>query len=201
MDHVIGLPFFRPAYNPASKLRLWSAPSDSGETLADVLPRLMSAPLFPVTTAVLKAKLEFHTFARGNVLQLNDVTVRTAPLNHPGGATGYRIEYGGKSVAYVCDVEHRAGAVDAEVAALAKHADLLIYDASYTDEEYSDHVGWGHSTWREAIRLADAAQVKQLALFHHDPNHDDTQMNEIEQAAQAVRRETFAAREGVVVAL
>lgn len=202
MDHVNGLPFFRPAYEPSSRFRLWSAPAASGETLADVLPRLMSAPLFPVTTAVLKAKLVFRTFKRGDTLTLTDaITVRTASLNHPGGATGYRIECGGKAIAYITDIEHRDGAMSLQMAELARNADLLIYDSNYTDAEYAQHVGWGHSTWREAVRLADTANVKQVALFHHDPSHDDAQMDAIEGEAQALRPATFAAREGAVIDL
>jgi len=202
LDHVIGLPFFRPAYDPSSRFRLWSAPSSSGDTLADVLPKLMSAPLFPVTTAVLNAALEFRTFKRGDVLTLGDaITARTASLNHPGGATGYRIECAGKVIAYITDIEHREGAMSLPAAELAKGADLLIYDANYTDNEYAEHVGWGHSTWREAVRLAETTGVKQVALFHHDPSHDDAQMDAIEAAAREARPRTFVAREGAIIAL
>ncbi|HZP79388.1 MAG TPA: MBL fold metallo-hydrolase [Pseudolabrys sp.] len=202
LDHVIGLPFFRPAYDPSTRLRLWSAPSISGETLAEVLPRLMSTSLFPVSTASLKAALDFRTFQRGDVLALNAaIRVRTAALNHPGGATGYRIEHGGKAIVYVSDVEHYDGAIDPQIAALAADADLLVYDANYTDAEYAQHVGWGHSTWKEAVRLADAAKVKQLALFHHDPSHGDAMMDQIGAAAGAARPGTFVAREGASVVL
>jgi phosphoribosyl 1,2-cyclic phosphodiesterase len=125
-----------------------------------------------------------------------DVVVRTAPLNHPGGATGYRVEYDGKVVVYVTDTEHRPGAPDANVLALANAADLMIYDANYTDAEYPDHVGWGHSTWQEAVRLANAAKVKRLALFHHDPDRGDQAMAAVAAEAAAARPKTMVAREG-----
>ena len=105
--------------------------------------------------------------------------MRTAPLNHPGGAIGYRIEYGGRSVAYVTDVEMGDGPLDPALLALTKDAALLILDTTYTDEELPSHVGWGHSSWQQGIRLANAAGAGRLCLFHHDPEHDDAFMDKI----------------------
>jgi phosphoribosyl 1,2-cyclic phosphodiesterase len=127
--------------------------------------------------------------------------LRTAPLNHPGGAIGYRIEYGGQSVAYITDVELGSGTIDPAVLALAKDAALVILDTTYTDEELPDHVGWGHSTWQQGVRLANAAAAKQLCLFHHDADHDDAMMDNIKTAAEAARPGTIVAREGMQVDL
>ena len=202
IDHVIGMPFFGPAYEPANRFRLWSARSNSGAALADVLGKLMSAPLFPVGTDAFKATLEFCDFKEGETLDLGaGIVVRTAALNHPGGASGYRIEYGDKAVAYLSDMEHRPGALDQSLLALANGADLMIYDSNFTDEEYEQRVGWGHSTWREGVRLAEAANVKTLALFHHDPSHDDERMDAIGAAAQVLRPATLVAREGETLRL
>ena len=123
----------------------------------------------------------------------------TAPLNHPNGATGYRVEYAGKSVCYVTDTEHRKEGRDPVVLELVRGADILICDSTYTDAEYPKFVGWGHSTWQEGVRIADAAGVGQLVLFHHDPTHDDEVMAQIEAAAAAARTGTVAAREGLVL--
>ena len=84
--------------------------------------------------------------------------MRTAPLNHPNGATGYRIEHGGKSICYITDTEHRAGERDKTIVELCRGADVMIYDSSYTDDEYARYQGWGHSTWQEGVRVADAAE-------------------------------------------
>lgn len=87
----------------------------------------------------------------------------SAPLNHPGGVTGYRFEWGGKSVAYVTDTEHSGADIDASLLPPVDRADVLIHDANYTDEDYVEHIGWGHSTWQQAVRLADRAAVGTLA--------------------------------------
>lgn len=197
IDHLIGLPFFPPIYAERNRLRLWSAPSEQGHSLADALGRLMSPPLFPVGLDACRAQIEFRDFACGDALALpSGFVVRTAPLHHPGGSTGYRIEHGGKAIAYITDTEHRAGVLDANVLALAGRADVMIYDANYTEREYGAHAGWGHSTWQEAVRLADAAEVRTLVVFHHDPGHDDVEMDEIARDAMAARPGTVVAREG-----
>ena len=202
IDHVIGMLFFGPAYEPANRFRLWSARSKSGMALADALGKLMSEPLFPVGTEAFKAILEFCDFRTGETLDLGaGIVVHTAALNHPGGASGYRIEYGGKAVAYLSDMEKGRDELEPSLLALANSADLLIYDSNFTDEEYEEHVGWGHSTWREGVRLAETANVKLLALFHHDPSHDDERMEAIAAAAQALRPATLVAREGEILAL
>jgi phosphoribosyl 1,2-cyclic phosphodiesterase len=127
------------------------------------------------------------------------VTLRTAPLNHPNRATGYRIEYQGKSICYVTDTEHVPGAPDANVLSLIDGADLVIYDSTYTDEEYPRFKGWGHSTWQEGARLCDAAKAKRLVIFHHDPAHDDAFMDGIAADAERVRPGTVVAREGLTL--
>jgi phosphoribosyl 1,2-cyclic phosphodiesterase len=125
--------------------------------------------------------------------------VRTAALNHPNGATGYRIEFGGKAVCYVTDTEHVLNRPDQNVLGLIEGADLVIYDSTYTDEELPAHIGWGHSTWQEGIRLSRAAKVRRLAIFHHEPNHDDTFMGRVAREAKAEWKGAFVAREGTTM--
>src|SRR5690606_37872833 len=133
----------------------------------------------------MSGQLEFEDFTAGDDFWLGpDVRVKTAPLNHPSGATGYRIEHMGKALCYVTDTEHIPGQPDQSVLGLIEGADLVVYDSTYTDEEFTRRAGWGHSTWQEGIRLCSSANVKRLALFHHDPDHEDLQMEQIEQAAK-----------------
>jgi phosphoribosyl 1,2-cyclic phosphodiesterase len=127
------------------------------------------------------------------------VTVKTAPLNHPNNATGYRIEAGGKAICYVTDTEHVIGQPDRAVLGLVAGADIMIYDATYTDEEYPNFVGWGHSTWQEGVRLADAAGVKLFVAFHHDPNHGDAVMDRIAADLEKARPGSVVAREGMIL--
>jgi len=158
----------------------------------------MNAPLFPVGIEAFKAQFEFRDFQAKDVLELEGgIRVRTGTLNHPGGATGYRLECGGRSVAYLTDTEHQASRLDPSVLALAKGADLMIYDCTYTDEEFANYIGWGHSTWQQAIRLAEAAGARRVAIFHHDPDHDDNFLDGVEAAAREARAGAFVAREGL----
>jgi phosphoribosyl 1,2-cyclic phosphodiesterase len=163
---------------------------------------IMSPPLFPIAVEAFKADVEFRDFSVGETLDLGGgITARTGTLNHPGGAVGYRLDCGGKIIAYITDTEHRQGELDATVLSLIQNADLMIYDCNYTDEEYPDHVGWGHSTWQQAARLAKAASVKKLALFHHDPDHDDKFMQKVQDEAAKAYPGAFAAQEGFVLRL
>lgn len=124
--------------------------------------------------------IAFNDFDAGESLTIDpDIEIRTAALNHPGGATGYRLEYGGRSACYVTDTEHREEGLDPVVLGLIADADLVIYDTTYTDDEYPRYRGWGHSTWQEGVRLCRAAGAKRLLAFHHDPDHDDDTLDRI----------------------
>ncbi|MEZ4323049.1 MAG: MBL fold metallo-hydrolase [Myxococcota bacterium] len=196
MDHIAGVPFFDPFFGKANRFRLWSGHL-SETNLHGVLRSFMAAPLFPVPPEVFTATLEWNDFRAGAVLHPREgVVIRTAPLNHPNGATGYRLEAEGSAVCYVTDTEHVPGELDANVLDLVRGADLMIYDSTYTDEEYPAHVGWGHSTWEQGVRVAEAAGVKQLVIFHHDPAHDDAFMDKIASRAATMRPGTLVAREG-----
>jgi phosphoribosyl 1,2-cyclic phosphodiesterase len=202
-DHVCGLPFFKPFFQPQNRFRLWAGHLGGSTTLQRVLREFMVAPLFPVPPEVFKATMEYRDFKPGETLpSAPGVTVKTRALNHPDGAVGYRIEHAGKSFAYITDTEHVPGTPDKNVLALMDGADLVVYDSMYTDEEYAKaYVGWGHSTWQEGVRLAKLARVKQLVLFHHDPEHDDKDLDAIAREAQAALPGTMLAREGLALTL
>ena len=204
LDHISGFPFFAPAYTAGFELEIVSCHLCGGGGGAEaVLARQMEGPLFPVPFRTLAASLSITDAVPGTTLDLGDgVRVRTAPLNHPDGATGYRIEYAGRAVAYVTDTEHVPGHPDRNILDLIAGCDLVLYDSTFTDAEFPQRVGWGHSTWSEAVRLAQAAGVKRLALFHHDPDRDDSAMAAVEAEAQAAwPGHVFAAREGVTIDL
>lgn len=199
-DHICGLPFFAPLYSAGNKVRLSAGHLLPDSDLRRVLMEMMMAPLFPIPPTAFKADVRFADFAAGNVLSPGDgITVRTALLNHPNRATGYRIDYGGRSICYVTDTEHEDGKRDRRIVRLIKDADLVIYDSTYSDEEYPKYRGYGHSTWQEGVRLADAAAAKTLVIFHHDPNNDDDRMDGIAAAAEIARPGTVVAREGMVL--
>jgi phosphoribosyl 1,2-cyclic phosphodiesterase len=187
LDHISGLTFFQPLFDKRNSVRMWAGHLEPPYTLKKVVSNLMAPPLYPVSLEVFQATVGFREFACGTELACGKVAMRTAPLNHPNGATGYRIEYGGKSICYVTDTEHREGERDKTIVELCRGADVMIYDSSYTDTEYPRYRGWGHSTWQEGVRLADAAQVGTLTIFHHDPSHDDAFMDGVAREAALLR--------------
>lgn len=199
-DHIIGFPFFGPAYRSDFELLVRAGHLGDQGGVRAALKGHMTQPMFPVPLEALQASIEFVDFRAGEPFDLSpSVHVETAPLNHPNGATGYRIEHGGKSVCYVTDTEHVPGSPDPNVLELIAGADLCIYDSTYTDVEFPRHVGWGHSTWQEGVRLCQQAGVKRLAIFHHDPSHDDAFMTEVEREAAATWAGAMVAREGMVI--
>jgi phosphoribosyl 1,2-cyclic phosphodiesterase len=199
-DHVCGLPFFRPVFQPRNTIRLWAGHLADGMTLRRVMNEFMMPPLFPVPPEVFRAKIEYRDFSAGETLDAGPaVALRTAALNHPDGATGYRVEYAGRSLCYLTDTEHVPGALDANILALIAGADLVIYDSMFTDEEYERYVGWGHSTWQEGVRLCRAAGAKRLVVFHHDPEHDDDMLDGIAREVATALPGSLVAREGLVL--
>jgi phosphoribosyl 1,2-cyclic phosphodiesterase len=200
-DHVCGIPFFRPFFSDANRFRLWAGHLKPKQDLRTVLEDMMMAPLFPVPPSIFTASVAYRDFSHGECLTLApDIAVRTAPLNHPNGATGYRVEYDGRSICYLTDTEHVAGELDRNILGLIEDADIVIYDSMYTLEEYEARKGWGHSTWIEGRKLCDAARAKTFVIFHHDPDHDDDFMDRLQAEAEAARPGTVVAYEGLVLA-
>ncbi len=199
-DHICGLPFFAPAYSPGSQIRLWAGSLLPDRRLSQVAHAVMSEPLFPGASGMFKANITYRDFHAGQVLQPDvGIIIRTAPLNHPGGATGYRVEFGNRAVAYISDTEHRPGELDEQVMALARGADLMIYDGNFTDEEFAMRTGWGHSTWQEGVRILVAAGAKRLAIFHHDPDHDDAFLDAVKAQAAGRHPGAIVAAEGMTL--
>jgi phosphoribosyl 1,2-cyclic phosphodiesterase len=201
-DHISGFPFFSPAFFGGRAFRVMAGHLNAHGGVRATLAGQMMQPMFPVPLEIMKSDLIFEDFEAGDHFTLDGgVHVRTARLNHPSGATGYRLDHAGKSVCYVTDTEHQPGKPDQAVLALIDGADLVIYDCTYTDDELPSKVGWGHSTWREGIRLCQAAHAKTLVIFHHEPDHEDERMAEIEREARAVWSGVVVARESMRIDL
>jgi phosphoribosyl 1,2-cyclic phosphodiesterase len=201
-DHISGFPFFAPGFQAGHRFEILSGHLEGSGATRQVLAGQMARPTFPVPLEAMHAELVFEDFNAGDAFTLEGgIRVVTAPLNHPNGATGYRIECSGKSLCYVTDTEHVIGAPDQKVLGLIEGADLVIYDSTYTDAEFEAHVGWGHSTWQEAVRLCRQANARQLMIFHHDPNHEDARMAEIEREARTMWPAAGVARERMRIQL
>lgn len=202
VDHIHGIPFFAPFFSPKNRFRVWAGHLAPRLTLKHVLCKYMAEPLFPVPPDIFAAKVDYSDFEAGETLfPAPGAVLRTTALNHPQGATAYRLEDAGRSFCYVTDTEHVEGVLDERILTLVKDADVMVYDATYTDNEYPQFRGWGHSTWQEGMRLADAAKVKRLVIFHHDPSHDDDAMDKIMAGAEAARPGTLVAHEGMSLTL
>lgn len=202
LDHCHGLPFFAPCYDARNRIRVWAGHLQPDAGIQAILCKMMSPPLFPIPMDIFAAKLQFKDFSAGeSLIAPSGIVLRTGLLNHPQRATGYRVEHRGKAVAYITDTEHEPGQLDNNVLRLVDRADAMIYDSTYTDAEFPSHRHWGHSTWQQGVRLADAARVKTLVLFHHDPDHDDAFMDQVAAAAAVARPGTIVAREGLVLRL
>src|SRR5580704_3840519 len=202
-DHIHGLPFFAPIYGASTKLVV--AGGQTGTPLRESLRRQMSAPNFPDDWNDLPSSIECLELRDGATVEMGDALVRVARANHPDPVFAYRVEHGGRSVVYATDTEHYA-CVDPRLVALARGADVLIYDAQYLPEEYAgqvgmSRVGWGHSTYEAGAALARAAGVSKLVLFHHDPTRSDDGVAAIEDRARGAFDDVVAAREGPVIDL
>jgi phosphoribosyl 1,2-cyclic phosphodiesterase len=201
LDHVGGLAFFKPAALGTRVIRTWCG-NLGGRSAEAALDRLYAPPLFPIRLDQLPARFEHLGFKAGETLRFEDGhVVATHPLNHPGGATGYRFDHRGRRVCYISDIEHSAPWPPPGLARFVENADLMIYDGMFTEAEYPVCKGWGHSTWEKGVELAQAAGVQALAIIHLHPQHDDDQLRRIEAAMQAVMPSAFMARERQALAL
>jgi phosphoribosyl 1,2-cyclic phosphodiesterase len=202
-DHMQGFPFFTPGFVKGNRFSIYGAIAPDGSTVEQRLNDQMLHPNFPVPLQIMQADLAFHDVIPGEEIKIDDIIVETAPLNHPGEAVGYRVNWRGGAAVYVTDTEHFPDRFDENVLWLARNADILIYDSTYTDEEYhspkTPKIGWGHSTWQEAVKVAKAANVKTLVIFHHDPAHDDDFLDCIGKEAAQEFPGAIMAREGMVL--
>jgi phosphoribosyl 1,2-cyclic phosphodiesterase len=200
-DHIQGFPFFKLAYDPRRNMTIAiSGHDESIKDLEGIFERQMQNDYFPVSLDKIGAKLTFWQPDLSRFTHPRGIDIAASKHNHPGGAYGYRITEGNKTLVYCTDVEHADG-IDPNVVDLSRNADLLIHDAQYTPEELQDKRGWGHSSWEQAVEVAEQAEVKRLALFHHDPEHPDAFLFNVEEEVQKRLPSAFLAREGMEIEL
>lgn len=215
-DHIQGLPHFKPFFAPGNTVRIWGSRQGTA-SLEAILRQQMDPAVFPVPLDALSASLTVQQVDMEE-FSIGAFRVRTMKLRHPGTTLGFRLTpakgAGGASMAYVTDNELGPGGhyeVPAswrrDFVAFLKDVDLLIHDAMYTPQELEQHRGWGHSTYEEAVTLAQDAAAKKLVLFHHEPEHGDKEMDALLASAQKFAKarggslEVLAAQEGMKVTL
>lgn len=190
-DHIAGLPPFAPCYDSGFEIHVHLA-AEAAETGEWALRRAFSPPFWPTGWDGLRARVSLHELPEK--LQLETCTLTHAPLRHPGGAIGLRLDTPTGSVALVTDHEHHGETPDDAVVALCREAGHVLYDAHFKPIDYESHRGWGHSTWVEGVRLVRAAGAERLWLYHHNPEYDDTAMDELLSEARGTMQEIDAAR-------
>jgi phosphoribosyl 1,2-cyclic phosphodiesterase len=199
-DHIQGLPFFVPLYQKANEFHFYSFNIPHG-TLEKTLQGQMADPYFPVDMRALPAARTFSEISEAP-LKIHDFTIRARRINHPQGCLSFRIESNGKAVVYATDNEPGVPTSDRTIRELARGADLLIYDSQYTREQLGEEKkGWGHSSWEEGALISQEASVKELVLFHHDPDSDDETIDRIQESARARFPRCRAAFEGMDITL
>jgi phosphoribosyl 1,2-cyclic phosphodiesterase len=199
-DHVEGIPFFHPLFRPDCTVDVWSGHAGRNGATRRFFEGLLKQPYFPITSEVWSGDIRYHDFRQTEVLTLqDDLKLRTFALRHPGGATGYRIEYGGRAVCYITDNEHLPNGPDVALEDFIRGSDLMLYDCMYTDDEYPEYVGYGHSTWEEGVRLCRNANVAQLAAIHHRPLRDDDGFDALQLQLDKAMPGSVFARQGMVL--
>jgi phosphoribosyl 1,2-cyclic phosphodiesterase len=200
LDHIEGLPYFQPIYDPNSKFTFHGFDSE-GRTVRQIIETLMAPPYFPVPFSGIPAEVDFVSID-GHSFDFGDIHLSCLPLRHPGGSLSYRLEHGGRRIVYATDHEHGDPETDQALLEFTRGADYLIYDATYMEAEYESlRKGWGHSTWYAAVQAARAAEVKCLVLFHHHPEHTDDELDKVLEIARAEFPETKIASEGLELPL
>ena len=206
-DHVQGLPFFGPLQHDDTLLDVYG-PGEPGSSFAECFARFMAPPFFPIQPGQLPATVRFHDVVDGE-FAVADATVMVRPVPHTGATAGYRITRAGVSIAYVPDHQEpldRPGHVADSVLELCDGVDVLIHDAQLRRDELERKPDWGHCTPEYAVEVARQSGARRLVLFHHDPAHDDTELDRIsretsEAAAQAGVHDVVAAIEGLKLSL
>jgi len=195
-DHIQGIPFFLPLYRKDNTFFFHSL-LHSGSDLQQRIEGVMGSPYFPVEMGAMGAQRHFLDSGEPPI-NIHGAVISAAPLNHPQGCAGYRVEADGGVLVLATDTEPGSPAHDRAVRTLVQGADLLLYDSQYTPQQAQDEKkGWGHSTWLEGVRIAREEGVQWLALFHHDPNSDDATVDSLVAQARQEFPNAFGAAEGM----
>ncbi|HTS12606.1 MAG TPA: MBL fold metallo-hydrolase [Candidatus Limnocylindrales bacterium] len=203
-DHIQGIPFFHPFFEARNKFHFYSFQSKhlGPNSLRQVLEAQLAKPYFPVDVSMMTAERDFHEISGGEKWEINGTKITAAWLNHPQGCLGYRLDTAVGSVVYATDNEPGPAEFDSGLRRLATGADVLIYDAQYSPEQLaSTNKGWGHSSWLEGVKIARDAKVRNLVLFHHDPDSSDKKVDGFLSAARQEFPATWAATEGMSITL
>ncbi|MBO0904330.1 MBL fold metallo-hydrolase [Jiella sonneratiae] len=201
-DHIMGLPFLLPLYKDHVTARIFAGHLLDGTTCREMVEGFMCPPYFPVKPKQFAARIDYCDFRPPDTVDLGDgILARTFRLDHPNGAVGYRIDHDGRSFCYITDTEHQPGVIDEALVAFVAGADVMVYDCTYTDDDFARFRGFGHSTWQHGVRLCRAGKVERLVIFHHDVSRTDDWLEALAEEARAEFAGAVVARTGLTLSL
>ncbi|MFC1497062.1 MBL fold metallo-hydrolase [Verrucomicrobiota bacterium] len=199
MDHLIGLPSFAPLYNKKANIQIMADP-ERDDDWKKTLKTIVGKPYWPVGLAETDAAMNLVDLPADKCsLNLYGIEISWFRVPHPQGCIAYRVNMPGKDIVIATDVEYREDDIDPAFINFCATADCLIFDAQYTPKEYLSHSGWGHSTWKVAVRAAIEAKVQKLVLTHHEPVRKDKDIESIVEDARKLFPETHAATENMLL--
>ena len=197
-DHILGFLMFIPLFDEKYTINIY-APGESDNQIESIFKSFLNPNFWPVDRAMLSANINFKHYSSESFNISDNIKTIISPHGHPGGANSIRVEIDRFSVCYITDCEHPQAHLNQNVVDVCRNADILIHDAQYTPEQMPNHKGWGHSSWKNCVEVAKNAKVKQLVLFHHNPEHGNAILEAKEQDAQNEFHNTVAAKEGMEI--
>ena len=198
-DHMIGFLGFNPLFDPRFSFKIYG--KKDRLDLDTIIEKALDDTFWPISREMFQARLETSFFPEDSLYINEKICVESALHGHPNGTNSYKITYSGKSVMYTTDCEHPVEHLNPTLAKFGKGVDTLIHDAQYTDDELKERIGWGHSSYMQAIEFAKLIDAKRLVLFHHDPMRSDTELKQIEEDASKHFPNLICAKQGMEIEL
>ena len=195
-DHILGFLMFKPLFKDKYNINIY-APGLSDNDIESKFESFLNSNFWPVNMSMFPSNIKFYHYTSGSFDITENIKIIISPHVHPGGANSIRVDIDRFSVTYVTDCEHPDNHLNQNVIDIAMNTDILIHDAQYKPDQIHNHKGWGHSSWKNCVDVAKAANVKKLALFHHNPDYGNSILEQIEQDAKNDFNNTISAKEGM----
>ena len=196
-DHIVGFLNFKPLFDSSFSFKIYGA--NKSTKINEVSKKLLDSSLWPVSFEMLNAKVEFIDIESDTIKIGDDININHTTHPHPNGATSYKISNNDFSIVYTTDCEHTNNILNKNVLDIAKNVDILIHDSHFTVEDLPKYVGWGHSSWKNAVDVATQSNVEKLILFHYNPEYSDEKVLKMELNAQIDFTNTIAAKQGLKI--
>ena len=196
-DHIMGFLYFTPFYDDSYTFNIYGY--NKHTSTSSFSKKILDPTFWPVSMDMLNAKINFIDLDGEDLIINSNTQIKYLNHSHPNTATSYRVETGSQSIVYTTDCEHPVKNLNKNVIEIAKNSDMLIHDSHFSNEDLEKFKGWGHSSYGEAIDVANKANVKTLVLFHYNPNYNDDEVSRIEKEAKKIFKNTVASKQGLKI--